>query len=150
MTDAPESAVGARTRGARGTVGTAAKVRSGPGWGYPDSVQAVSPTPTGVAYLARPGRPAVVARTLAELRGPTRGVVELPVRLMWSTDRAFDLADPDQLLWMYENVLRETTSVDDLRRLVNGRTLRRVWRLLNLPRSVRLAWEARHRGLRSA
>ncbi|RIV41582.1 hypothetical protein [Micromonospora radicis] len=113
-------------------------------------MQAVSPVATGVAYLARPGRPAVVARTLTELRGPTRGVVELPVRLMWSSDRAFDLADPDQLLWMYENVLRETTNPDDLRQLVNGRTLRRVWRRLNLPRGVRGAWESRHRGLRSA
>ncbi|GAA0365396.1 MULTISPECIES: hypothetical protein [Micromonospora] len=113
-------------------------------------MQAVFGVTTGVAHLARPGRPAVVARTLSELRGPTRGVVELPVRLMWCSDRAFDLADPDQLLWMYENVLRETTSVDDLRRLVNGRTLPRVWRLLNLPRGVRTAWESRHRGLRSA
>ncbi|MFV2104273.1 hypothetical protein [Micromonospora sp. LOL_024] len=113
-------------------------------------MQVVCPTSTGVAYPARPGRPAVVARTLAELRGPTRGVVELPVRLMWCPDRAFDLRDPDQLLWMYENVLRETTSVDDLRHLVNGRTLCRVWRLLNLPRDVQMAWEGRHRGLRSA
>ncbi len=105
---------------------------------------------TTSAYLARPGRPAVVARTLAELTGPTRGVVELPVRLMWCGERVFDLADPDDLLWMYENVLRETTRVDDLRALVNGRTLRRVWRRLNLPRGVRLAWETRHRGLRAA
>ncbi|MCW3844121.1 hypothetical protein ONA70_28925 [Micromonospora yasonensis] len=105
---------------------------------------------TTSAYLARPGRPAVVSRTLAELTGPTRGVVELPVRLMWSSERAFDLADPDDLLWMYENVLRETTRVDDLRALINGRTLRQVWRRLNLPRGVRLAWESRHRGLRTA
>ncbi|MGC5051765.1 hypothetical protein ACLQ2S_09985 [Micromonospora sp. DT48] len=113
-------------------------------------MQAVSPTSTGVAHLARPGRPAVVARTLTELRGPTRGVVELPVRLMWCADRAFDLADPDQLLWLYENVLRETARLDDLRQLVNGRTLRRVWKRLNLPRGVRLAWESRHQSLRSA
>ena len=125
-------------------------VRFRPVWGYPDTMQAVSSVTTGAVHLARPGRPAVVARTLAELRGPTRGVVELPVRLMWSSDRAFNLADPDQLLWMYENVLRETTSLDDLRRLVNGRMLLRVWRLLNLPRGVRTAWESRHRGLRSA
>lgn len=102
------------------------------------------------AYLARPGRPAVVARTLGELTGPTSGIVELPVRLMWSTERAFDLGDPDDLLWMYENVLRETTRVDDLRELIDGRTLRRVWRRLNLPRGVRLAWESRHRDLRTA
>ncbi|MFU8855093.1 hypothetical protein ACNAW0_29630 [Micromonospora sp. SL1-18] len=105
---------------------------------------------TTSAYLARPGRPAVVARTLTELTGPTWGIVELPVRLMWSSERAFDLGDPDDLLWMYENVLRETTRVNDLRELIDGRTLRRVWRRLNLPRGVRLAWEGRHRDLRTA
>ncbi|MEU9511004.1 hypothetical protein AB0D32_32535 [Micromonospora sp. NPDC048170] len=113
-------------------------------------MQALSPAPTRAAQLARPGRPAVVARTLAELTGPTRGVVELPVRLMWNAHRTFDLADPDDLLWMYENVLRETTRAEDLRLLINGRMLRRVWRLLNLPRGVRQAWESRHRGLRTA
>ncbi|MDH6465488.1 hypothetical protein M2302_005690 [Micromonospora sp. A200] len=114
---------------------------------YPDTMQAVVST---APHLARPGRPTVVARTLAELAGPTRGVVELPVRLMWNADRTFDLGDPDQLLWMYENVLRETTRAEDLRHLINGRTLRRVWRRLNLPRGVRQAWESRHRGLRTA
>ena len=113
-------------------------------------MQALSPTTPPAAHLARPGRPAVVARTLTELNGPTRGVVELPVRLMWSSERTFDLGDPDDLLWMYENVLRETTRTDDLRNLINGRTLRRVWRRLNLPKGVRLAWESRHRGLRTA
>ncbi|QDY08712.1 hypothetical protein FJK98_17475 [Micromonospora sp. HM134] len=110
-------------------------------------MQATLATPT---HLARPGRPVVVARTLAELTGPTGGVVELPVRLMWSSERTFDLAEPDDLLWLYENVLRETTRADDLRALIDGRTLRRVWRRLNLPRGVRQAWESRHRGLRTA
>ncbi|WP_326558286.1 hypothetical protein [Micromonospora sp. NBC_01796] len=104
-------------------------------------------TPSGVAFLARPGRPAVVTRTLTELTGPVRGAVELPLRLMWCSDRTFELADPDQLLWMYENVLREATRADDLRRLVNGTLLRRVWPDLNLPHGVRRAWEARHRTL---
>ncbi|MFU8876398.1 hypothetical protein [Micromonospora sp. SL4-19] len=105
---------------------------------------------TTSAYLARPGRPAVVACALSELTGPTRGIIELPVRLMWSSERAFDLGDPDDLLWMYENVLRETTRADDLRELIDGRTLRRVWRRLNLPRGVRMAWENQHRDLRTA
>ncbi|MGC1213989.1 MAG: hypothetical protein WA890_22360 [Micromonospora sp.] len=113
-------------------------------------MQALSPTTPPTAHLARPGRPAVVARTLAELTGPTRGVVELPVRLMWSSERTFDLGEPDDLLWMYENVLRETTRTEDLQVLINGRTLRRVWGRLNLPNGVRLAWESRHRGLRTA
>jgi hypothetical protein len=107
-----------------------------------------NPPATGVAFLARPGRPAVVTRTVTELTGPAGGVVELPLRLMWCPDRTFDLADPDQLLWMYENVLREATRADDLRRLVNGALLRRVWPELNLPHGVRRAWEIRHRSLR--
>ncbi|MEU4570323.1 hypothetical protein [Micromonospora sp. NPDC023956] len=113
-------------------------------------MQGLSPTSAGVAFLARPGRPAVVARSLAELTGPSQGLVELPVRLMWNTERTFDLGDPDDLLWMYENVLRETTRCEDLRQLINGRTLRLVWRRLNLPRGVRQAWESRHRSLRTA
>ncbi len=117
----------------------------GPGRGYPDAMSV-----SAHAYLARPGRPAVVARTLDELTGPTTGIVELPVRLMWSSERAFDLGDPDELLWMYENVLRETTRVEDLRELIHAGTLRRLWPLLNLPRGVRLAWEGRHRSLRPA
>ena len=102
---------------------------------------------TGVAYLARPGQPAVVTPTMAELTGPTHGTVTLPLRLMWGPDRAFDLDDPDQLLWMYENVLRETTRSDDLRRFVNGGILRRVWPALNLPHGVRAAWENQHPSL---
>ncbi|WDZ83189.1 hypothetical protein [Micromonospora cathayae] len=113
-------------------------------------MQGLSPTPAGVAFLARPGRPAVVAHTLTELVGPRHGLVELPLRLMWSTERTFDLGDPDDLLWMYENVLRETTRREDLRHLINGATLRRVWRRLNLPRGVRQAWESRHHSLRTA
>jgi hypothetical protein len=104
----------------------------------------------GVAYLARPGRPAVVSATLDELDGPEHGIVELPQRLMWNPDRRFDLDDPDQLLWMYENVLREVVRTDELRRWLNARTLQRIWRDLNLPRGVRQAWESRYPQLRLA
>ncbi|MEO3819416.1 hypothetical protein [Plantactinospora sp. B24E8] len=102
---------------------------------------------TTVTPLARPGRPAVVTPTVTELTGPTRGRVTLPLRLMWGPDRVFELADPDQLLWMYENVLRESTRTEDLRRYLNGHLLRRVWPALNLPRGVRMAWESRHPSL---
>jgi hypothetical protein len=118
--------------------------------GYALPMPGTTSTAAGVAFLARPGRPAVVTRTVAELTGPTSGVVELPLRLIWCPDRSFDLADPDQLLWMYENVLREATRTDDLRRLINGALLRRVWPTLNLPHGVRRAWEARHRSLHRA
>ena len=35
-------------------------------------------------YPARPGRRVIVVTDLASLRGPTRGTVELPLRLYWS------------------------------------------------------------------
>ncbi|WP_229075639.1 hypothetical protein [Actinoplanes sp. DH11] len=102
-----------------------------------------------VMHLARPHRPVVVAGTLSELRGPTSGFVELPLRLWWNPQRAFDLGQRTMLLWMYENVLREAIRVDELRAFLDGATLTRVWADLNLPRGVRAAWEARHPRLRS-
>lgn len=100
---------------------------------------------TSPVHLARPHRPVVVAGTLHELRGPERGLVELPLRLWWGPPRSFDLGDADELLWMYENVLREAVRVEELRSYLHGPTLVRVWGRLNLPRGVRAAWEARHR-----
>jgi hypothetical protein len=46
-------------------------------------------TPDGarVVYLARPYRPALVAQSLDELRGPEHEVVELPQRLFWNPNR---------------------------------------------------------------
>jgi hypothetical protein len=101
-------------------------------------------------HLARPHRPVLVAGTLGELTGPTHGIVELPLRLWWNPQRAFDLAQPTMLAWMYENVLREAIRVDELRAYLDGATLVRVWPQLNLPRAVRAAWETRHPRLRLA
>jgi hypothetical protein len=97
-----------------------------------------------VVPLARPHRPVLVAGTLGELTGPTHGLVELPLRLWWGPQQAFDLDDPTMLTWMYENVLRESIRVGELRAYLDGATLIRVWPRLNLPRAVRAAWEARH------
>jgi hypothetical protein len=104
----------------------------------------------GVVHVARPGRPAVVIANLDELAGPEHGVVELPQRLMWNPDRSFDLDQPAELRWMYENVLREAIRTDELRRWINGGTLVRIWCDLNLPRGGGQAWEARHPELRPA
>lgn len=100
--------------------------------------------------LARPHRPVLVAGTLAELGGPTGGIVEMPLRLWWNPNRAFNLDRPTMLTWMYENVLREAIRVDELRTFLDGPTLVRLWPELNLPRAVRAAWEARHPRLRRA
>lgn len=91
------------------------------------------------------GRPYTVPETLEELTGPTSGVVELPVRLDWSEQGRYDLSDPKQLRLMYEVVIRESMTVDDLRAYLDGATLRRVWRQLWLPGKVRQLWEDRFR-----
>jgi hypothetical protein len=101
-------------------------------------------------YQARPGRAAVVAADLADLRGPVAGTVELPLRLFWNPDRTFDLGDPDLLRWMYENVLREASRPGDLAAYLDGELLVALWPDLFLPRGVRQAWEDRHPVLRAA
>lgn len=93
---------------------------------------------------ARPGRRAVVAADLTELRGPTGGIVELPHRLFWQPNRMIDLDNPAVLAWMYETVLREAVSPDELRTWLDGATLVRLWPDLFVPRGVRAAWEGRH------
>jgi hypothetical protein len=93
--------------------------------------------------LYEDGRPYTVPDSLEELTGPTAGVVELPLRLDWSEQGRYDLSDPPQRNLMYEVVIRESMRVEDLRAYLDGRTLRRVWRQLWLPRKVRELWESR-------
>jgi hypothetical protein len=100
-------------------------------------------------YQARPGRGALVATDLADLRGPTTGMVELPLRLFWYPDRTFDLDQPGMLPWMYQTVLREATRAEDLA-ILNGDMLVALWRDLFLPKGVRRAWEDQHPALRAA
>jgi hypothetical protein len=100
-------------------------------------------------YQARPGRRAVVATRLDELTGAVHGSVELPLRLFWFPDRGFDLDEPGMLAWVYQTVLREAASADDLAYL-NGERLVAVWPELFLPRGVRQAWEEQHPVLRAA
>ncbi|MGY0231011.1 hypothetical protein [Longispora urticae] len=95
-------------------------------------------------------RPYTVPDSLAELTGPTEGVVELPPRLDWSEQRRYDLSDPAELSLMYEVVLRESLRPEDLRAYLDGRTLRRVWRRVYLPVRVRQLWETRFDELRAA
>jgi hypothetical protein len=101
-------------------------------------------------FFAGPGRRVIVILDLADLRGPTRGVVELPLRLFWYPDRTFDLDQPRTLQDMYETVLRDASRPADLARFLNGPLLVALWPHLHLPRGVRQAWEERHAVLREA
>ncbi len=90
-----------------------------------------------------------MAVDLAELHGPTSGVVELPLWVFAYPDRAFCLDKPSERTWMYENVLREARRPGDLAFLDHD-LLVALWPGLNLPEGVRRAWEDRHPVLRSA
>ncbi|MFF5204725.1 hypothetical protein [Streptosporangium sp. NPDC000396] len=92
----------------------------------------------------------LVPMDLSELAGPVTGVVELPAHLDWSEQRVYDLSDDAQLGLMYERVIREAATLDDLRTHLNSQVLTRVWPRLYLPIQVRQAWEARFRGLTRA
>jgi DNA invertase Pin-like site-specific DNA recombinase len=102
-------------------------------------------------HQSRPGRGVLVAASLADLRGPGQGTVELPLRLFWSSpDRTFNLDDPDARQSLYQTVLREATRPEDLTAYLNGDTLMRIWPDLYLPKGVRQAWEERYPVLRAA
>lgn len=106
---------------------------------------------TRVRYQSRPGRRAVVAASLADLRGPVEGPVELPIWLYWSSpDHVFDLSDQDMRRRLYQTVLREAASLEDLTAYLDGDTLVALWPDLYLPKGVRLAWEDEHPALRAA
>jgi hypothetical protein len=102
-------------------------------------------------YQSRPGRWVTVAPSLADLRGPAEGAVELPLWLFWSCPgHVFDLGDPDMRQWLYETVLREAGRLEDLTAYLDGDTLIDLWPDLYLPRGVRQAWEDQHPALRAA
>ncbi len=88
---------------------------------------------------------------LADLRGPVSGTVTLPLWLYWSgPSPVFDLDAPFMRPWLYEIVLREAASPQDLTAYLNGGTLIELWPELYLPRGVRQAWEELHPVLRAA
>lgn len=104
--------------------------------------------PIGSRYADQ--RPYVVCDHLDELRGPVSGHVALNRRLDWSGHARYDLDNPRRLASMYETVLREATTVDDLTHWLDGPTLVRLWDELVLPSQVRNLWEAQHQTLASA
>ena len=92
-----------------------------------------------------------MVRDLASLGGPSRGRVELPLRLYWSgPSPVFDLGVPPLRRWLYQVVLREASRPEDLTSYLNRDTLIALWPELSLPRGVRLAWEEHHPQLRAA
>jgi hypothetical protein len=82
-----------------------------------------------------------VVDALADLKGPTSGIVALDRALDWSADPRYDLDDAGDLLLMYQTVLNEAVTREDLKRWLNASLLRRLWPSLWLPARLRAAWE---------
>ncbi|RPK32314.1 hypothetical protein [Streptomyces sp. ADI93-02] len=80
--------------------------------------------------------------SLDELRGPTHGVVELPLHVAWSGLTSYDLGRPRQRMGLYRTVLHEGLR-DDLPRYLNQDMLLQLWPVLRtlVGRSVRAVWE---------
>jgi hypothetical protein len=71
---------------------------------------------------------------LADLTGPTAGTVELPITIDWGPRRSYDMAvDADRRV-VYELVLQEAATTEQVGQYVNGHALAEVWRRLWLPR----------------
>ena len=71
---------------------------------------------------------------LADLTGPTAGVIELPITIDWGPKRVYDIGrDADRRI-VYERVLREAATTEEVARFVNGAILVVVWPRLFLPR----------------
>ncbi len=85
----------------------------------------------------------VLPDSLADLRGPDRGRVELDSSLDWSGDSTYDLDDPGDLQVMYQTVLNEAAAAEEINRWLNVEILRRVWPALWLPVRLRALWQAR-------
>ncbi|HCB04909.1 MAG TPA: transcriptional regulator [Nocardioides bacterium] len=88
-------------------------------------------------------KPFAVVDDLAELSGPSRGVVTLDHSILWAPggpDVSLDTIGGVRLV--YRAVLSEGTRADVVA-ILNRDLLTRVWARLTLPRRVRKAWEDR-------
>lgn len=88
-------------------------------------------------------RPYTLPDDLGRLTGPANGTVVLPRHLDWGPPYTYDLAEPADLVLMYERVIREAQTPTDLHDHLHRATLLRLWPELFLPREVRALWQAR-------
>ncbi|WP_326725928.1 hypothetical protein OHT59_04715 [Streptomyces sp. NBC_00243] len=81
-------------------------------------------------------------RTLVELGGPSRGVVDLPLHVVWSGVSSFSLERPKARMSLYRIVLAEGQR-QDLIRFLNKDLLLAQWPVLRrlVSRHLREVWE---------
>nr|WP_186767902.1 hypothetical protein [Streptomyces qinzhouensis] len=80
--------------------------------------------------------------TLEELDGPRQGEISLPLHIVWSGLRTWDLDRPRSRMSLYRTVLAEGQR-DDLTSYFDAGLLTSQWPVLRtlIPRAAREAWE---------
>jgi hypothetical protein len=97
-------------------------------------------------------KPYALPASLDTLSGPTVGMARLPRHIDWGPAYAYDLADEADLLLMYERVIREAQTPEDLHAHLNARVLHRVhrvWSALFLLAPERTTWDNHFPDLRT-
>lgn len=80
---------------------------------------------------------------LSDLTGPTSGTIELPITIDWGPKQRYDMGQDSDRRVVYELVLQEANSAEEVAKYINGAALAEVWSRLFLPRRVRDRWEGR-------
>ncbi|MEW1776456.1 transcriptional regulator [Streptomyces sp. NPDC086777] len=80
--------------------------------------------------------------SLDELHGPTQGIVEFSLHMVWSGMTSYDMSKPRQRMGLYRTVLHEGLR-DDLPRYLDRDLLLQLWPVLRtlVGRTVRAVWE---------
>lgn len=90
-----------------------------------------------------PVRPFAVPESLRDLRGPRRGLVDLPFPLDWSSDHRYSLDSVPSLMELYSQLIGRTPVPEALGAYINSDVLIEIWPRLRLPEYVRNEWERR-------
>ena len=101
----------------------------------------VERAPSGSRYADQ--RHYAVPARLTDLHGPRGGTVTLDRSLDWSGDATYDLDDAGDLQLMYQTVLNQAATAEELNRWLDGDLLRRMWSSLWLPPRLRALWQSR-------
>lgn len=87
-------------------------------------------------------KPYEIPATWESIRGPYRGVIELPIWVRWQDDRWVDIGDQGGLRMAYQALLAEGTA-EIQAELLNCDRLLETWARLSLDIRVSQLWETR-------
>ncbi|UNX55029.1 hypothetical protein MF406_01710 [Georgenia sp. TF02-10] len=80
--------------------------------------------------------------SLTALHGPASGTRELPITVHWGPQHTYDLSNPDEQVFAYQQIVREGSTADQ-KSLLHADLLLQVWPELVLPPRCRAAWETK-------